>query len=719
MNKNRKLKDVDAPEFCIINVFTEEELKEFKKQNNGTYRGPCPDCGSSAANPFVIWPNSNNAYCHKTGCKFNLLETIALKYELIRCSEGRYDKSDPPILAKELYKEVLEVIKTEYGMIKYNKIMAEINKWKYENLQIPADVFEKEKQLILAYMKPKKEGGNIAMGIEKMVRLFEKYYHVYTLRDDVKTEIWIYVGGIYIPQGATYIKEFVRLVLGGCYQKWIVTDVIDRIVADTYIESNKFFEHENIYEMPVQNGVVQLKQKKLTDFTPKKIFFTKLPLNYDENAKPKETLKFISEIVKPEDVSIIQELFGYSLLKDYPISKAFMFLGSGANGKSRLILLLKSFVGAENCSGESLDHIQKNDFATSNLFKKLLNLAGDMNANTLNDTKSFKEITGGDRISADRKFKTPVYFHNYAKLCNSCNDLPKTNDLTDGFFRRWILITFPNKFVPKNEYKKLGKKERENVYVADEQIIEKITSKEEMSGLLNWALEGLDRLLEKGCFSYSSTTKEIRNQWLRTSNSFAAFALDNIKQKYDSYVLKSDLKTAYTKYCRKHKVKIEGDKTIHKTLADSYGAWSERSSMAERPHVWRNIKLSKKKEQEKKPIMSKETRMSNVSGTLLKLKKKNNILNTFEKTMDTLDTLDKKKQKKNDREIQFYDAEECKNIVPKCTEKDVFLLVKKYQKSGLFLQKLHENLGVGCVKHKNNLLKKGKIYLKNGRFFPK
>ncbi|GAH30285.1 unnamed protein product, partial [marine sediment metagenome] len=41
-------------------------------------------------------------------------------------------------------------------------------------------------------------------------------------------------------------------------------------------------------------------------------------------------------------------------------------------------------------------------------------------------------------------------------------------------------------------------------------IIEQITTDEEMCGLLNWALIGLERLREKKQFSYSPSTKQVK-----------------------------------------------------------------------------------------------------------------------------------------------------------------------------------------------------------------
>jgi phage/plasmid-associated DNA primase len=71
------------------------------------------------------------------------------------------------------------------------------------------------------------------------------------------------------------------------------------------------------------------------------------------------------------------------------------------------------------------------------------------------------------------------FFENYAKLIFSANQIPKSPEDTDAFFRRWEIINFPNQFLQN----------------ADKKIMKKLTISEELSGFLNFAINGLKRLL--------------------------------------------------------------------------------------------------------------------------------------------------------------------------------------------------------------------------------
>ncbi len=425
---------------------------------------------------------------------------------------------------------------------------------------------------------------------EIMVKRFLRENFIYTIRSDEITEMWIYHDGIYIPEGKTYIKEFCRDVLLESYTDRIAKIIIDKIKTDTYINGNDFFKDNNPYEIAVKNGILNVKTKELYPFTPNKILFNKINASYNPNAKINKILKFIKEVVSPDDVKIIQELLGFILVKKYITERLFMFLGDGANGKSTLLNLIENFLGHDNCVGIPLHQLITDPYAISELHNKLVNLSGDISAKTLYDTNLIKYLTGTDTISSNRKYKTRITFKNYSKLINSCNKLPKTKDLTYGFFRRWITINFKYRFIKESEIGFLTEKEKQITKIANPNIINEIINDDELSGMLNWALIGLDRLLKQKDFSYSKTTHENMINWLRSSNSFEAFFMDKLKKNYNSRIKKSDIREEYSKYCSKNNTKIENDKVIRDVMI-RHGCWEERDSEPPRLRFWKAVEF--------------------------------------------------------------------------------------------------------------------------------
>ncbi len=425
---------------------------------------------------------------------------------------------------------------------------------------------------------------------EIIVKFILDTNHIYTTKDDIKSEIWYYNNGIYTPNGKSLIKEITRDLLQDGYTPQRVNKVIAKIEADTQIEHDDFFKNESIEEIPIKNGILNIFTKDISSFSPERIFFNKLPIEYNPEAKCDNIIKFFSDILKDQsDVDVMFELIGFCLIKEYRFEKSFMFIGNGRNGKGKTLSLIKHFLGVENCSSIPLSQINSGSTSVCELYSRLANIAGDLSNTDLKDTGMFKQITGRDLITAKRKYLNDLFFENYAKMIFACNELPKVYDLTDGFWSRWILFEFPYKFVKKSEYDNLDVKT--NCKIMDETIIGKITTQEELSGLLNMALDGFARLLKNKGFSYSRGTEEVKDLWIRKSDSFTAFCIDTIEEDIDGKILKKDIRKIFSGYCKKHKVQGASDKAIKIILENRYGACEYQDWEGNKERYWEGIKF--------------------------------------------------------------------------------------------------------------------------------
>lgn len=406
---------------------------------------------------------------------------------------------------------------------------------------------------------------------ELLTEYINKHNYIYTTRDDENSEVWIYKEGIYIPQGKTYIKEFCRKILATAYTTHLVNQVISKIEADTYIDQEDFFNNIIKDKICCENGIINLRTRELEEFDAEQIFFTKIPVTYNPTAVcPNIEQHFKNVLKKEEDSEVMFELFGYLLYKEYFIEKGVMFIGDGRNGKGKTIDLMKRFIGVENCSSVPLQDFEKDQFASGELFNKLANLPGDLDDTALNHTGTFKTLTGRDLIHAPRKFLTRVKFVNFAKMVFACNKLPKTKDTSTAFWNRWVLFEFPYTFLNEQEFNDLRLEEQKRAKLRDPNIIDKLSSPDELSGLLNRSLDGLQRLLKNKDFSHSQGIKDIKDMWIRKSDSFMAYCLDHIEEAEEVRIEKKVLRVAYYKYCKKHKIKPLSDKAIRETLFENY-----------------------------------------------------------------------------------------------------------------------------------------------------
>jgi len=200
-------------------------------------------------------------------------------------------------------------------------------------------------------------------------------------------------------------------------------------------------------------------------------YFSTNPLPFELNKDNIEDTpnmdRIFEEWVGKDYVQTLHEILAYCMLPDYPINRLFCFIGSGMNGKSKFLELLRKFIGASNCSTTELDTLLASRFEVTRLHKKLVCMMGETNFNEISKTSIIKKLTGKDTIGFEYKNKNPFDEVNYAKILIATNNLPTTTDKTVGFYRRWMIIDFPNEFseakdilseIPEEEYNCLSLK---------------------------------------------------------------------------------------------------------------------------------------------------------------------------------------------------------------------------------------------------------------------
>jgi len=361
--------------------------------------------------------------------------------------------------------------------------------------------------------------------------IMEKFF---ALKIVEKNRFYYYHDGIFIEdKGNKKIRGIIRRIWGSEATRHDIQEILAQIENKNSYSLSQF---NPMGKIPLLNGVLDIERGEIQPFKnePDEFFTFKVPVLFNPDADCPKIKKFVSEIVAEEDIPTIFELIGYCLYQSYPFHKAFMFVGEGDNGKSTLINLIKTFLGEENTASISLQELETNRFAKAQLHGKLANLFADLTQKSLRETGIFKMLTGSDVITTDQKWGDFLTFKNHAKLIFSANTLPRVFDDTNAFFRRWIIINFPRTFSQEDK---------------DPFIIRKITTEEELSGLLNEALKGLKRLLERGDFTTKGTTDEWREKYIRLSDPIKSFVMDCLESDPESVIVYEDLYNEFVEYC--------------------------------------------------------------------------------------------------------------------------------------------------------------------------
>jgi putative DNA primase/helicase len=432
-------------------------------------------------------------------------------------------------------------------------------------------------------------------GSEDAVNYILENYNIYTTINDDASEVWFYKDGVYLPNGRERIKEICLEILEQSYESSKFLRIINKLEPRTHIEQEILFKEENKNLIPLKNGIFDLLNNKLIPYSPKYKFFSKLEVSYEHGATCHNFIKFLSEIVDEKDIVNVQEIIGYCLYREAFLQKAIMLVGSGSNGKSKLITFINEFFGYNNITSIKLQDFDKN-FVPFNLFGKYINTCSELPSNNITNTSTFKQLTGGDLITCDRKFKTVMNFICYAKLIFSCNEIPLSYDESEGFYRRWKIISFNNKFVKENEYKKELEKTAEDkkkyLKIANPNVLSKISTEEEKSGVLNWVIQGLKNLMTYNDFTNAETTRETKEKYNKWGCSSERFSSERLEYCFNNIIPTGILMAEYSKFCNENELKQDSPKKVYGVLRKRNNATVENKMInGDRVYVMVNVKI--------------------------------------------------------------------------------------------------------------------------------
>jgi putative DNA primase/helicase len=425
--------------------------------------------------------------------------------------------------------------------------------------------------------------GAKAAALHKFSKFLIDRYHIKTAAGK-KREMFAYKEGIYID-GEDIVKKDIRESLEELCSIHTVKEVIETIKDLTSTDRENFKANLNLINL--NNGVYDIYTGELLPHDPKHLFFTKIPIDFNPGADCPVVKKYLSEVLEENQTAVVQEWFGYILYREYFIKKALICVGDGDTGKTTLITLMSAFVGEKNISSVSLQKITYDKFAASNLYNRHLNQYDDLSAKDIEDNGAFKMATGNGLIPGEKKFGDQFSFKNYAKLTFTCNKIPDVKDTNDdAYFNRWIVLQFTRII-------EADKK--------DTQLIHKMTTPEELSGLLNFALEGLKRLVQNEKFSYDKDTHEIKTEMMRSASSIALFESDCLEEATGNWVSKENMYHAYTNYTSENKIPAVSMKAFGGRLpmCASYIAESKPKDPNDpkgkkQITAWRNVRLKQK-----------------------------------------------------------------------------------------------------------------------------
>ena len=427
----------------------------------------------------------------------------------------------------------------QWGHIKNYRFKDRTNPKRFENLQ---------DAIRCADGHPfKNDDGSLAK-TELAYFLTEKFsLKVLVLKDGKKAKQVYYFDrkqGVYKKNGEDIVNSEMISILGDDSSIALKHEIMNIIIGDRslWMKPDEF-QPSDPYEINLKNGLYHVKTRELKPHSPKHLSTVQYDVEYNENAKSVWFDKFIEGVLPDEtDRRDVLEFFSYTLLPHLNncYHKSLMLLGPPGTGKGTLLDSLQQLLDETNVSTSDLQKIESNIFQAFQLYEKVANISDDLPKESMADCPNFKTITTGGRINVQDKNKSAFDTRIYAKLISAANNLPYApTEGNDAYFQRFVIVRMNRKF--------RGTKEQ------IPNLIQKLSTPEEKSHMLNVLLQHLDTVIENDCLSYNKTLEEIKRLYELEQNHLAKF-FEECTQESSSHTPKEDVFEAYTRWCETNNI---------------------------------------------------------------------------------------------------------------------------------------------------------------------
>ena len=449
---------------------------------------------------------------------------------------------------QELFNYILTLQSNDFSVEEARETIRIINKYV---LKQPLD--DEELDVILrdeAFAKPVFFKGQQFL-FDKFAVYMKNNHHIIRINN----QLHMYQDGIYISGQADIEGEMIKHIpsLNRAKRK----EVLDYL--DVMIRENTAATEAHM--IAFRNGVLNILDDSFTPFTPDHVITNRIDWDYNPQAYDELTDKTLNKIAcNDENIRLLlEEATGYCMFRRNELGKAFILTGTGSNGKSTFLNMLRHMLGKRNIS--SLDLKKLSDrFSTVMLFGKVANIGDDISDEFVMDSSMFKKIVTGETIDAEQKGQPKFEFEPYVKLFFSANNIPRMGKGRDSaaILRRLVIIPFEAKFSPTDAD-----------YVPF--IGDKLRSQEAMEYLIQLGIQGLKRVLDTRTFTRSEKIQKELDEYEESNNPVLGFIRECESDDFQiENTPTSDVYRKYNEYCIANNLNpmsnIEFSKQINRLL---------------------------------------------------------------------------------------------------------------------------------------------------------
>ena len=281
--------------------------------------------------------------------------------------------------------------------------------------------------------------------------------------------------------------------------------------------------------VPMRNGLLHVPKRRLLPATPEFFNLSAAPYDYRPDApEPVIWLTFLEDVFEHdlEGIDALQEMFGYLLLPVTWLHKIFGLFGPARSGKGIILRTLGRMVGPANVAAPTFTQLG-HQFGQQSLIGKSVATITDArvtNRTSMGDlVETLLTISGEDTVSVPRKYKEDWVGRLGVRFVVASNDVPFFPDSSTAVANRFVPLTTRKSY--------LGNE--------DHMLEDRIAN--ETSGILNWALDGYDRLAKRGWFEGTASGDEILDAMETSSSPITEFVEEQCEIGPRFHVKKSEL----------------------------------------------------------------------------------------------------------------------------------------------------------------------------------
>lgn len=292
--------------------------------------------------------------------------------------------------------------------------------------------------------------------------------------------------------------------------------------------------------IPMSNGLLYVPERRLLPATDEFFNLRAVPYAFDADApKPVAWLAFLEDVFDhdPSAISAVQEMLGYLLLPVTWLHKIFAIIGPTRSGKGVLLRIVERLLGSDNVTATTFNQLG-NQFGQASLIGKSLATLTDARMTSRPGIAALIEtlltISGGDTVSVPRKHRSDWVGRLDVRFFIASNELPYFPDSSKALANRFEIFTTRKSY--------LGQE--------DHTLEERLST--EIPGILNWSLEGYDRLMERGRFEGTTSGREMLEEMESGSSPIPDFLEECCEQDPDATVKKLELYRHWKMWAENH-----------------------------------------------------------------------------------------------------------------------------------------------------------------------